>query len=394
MTSKNERKKREKEKAILRKEPAWKRIERIAAILEKALSPSAEVQHDVRLPVIGMEGQQRQCDVVITYGEPPREFLSIVEVQRRNSKPDINTFNGWVTKMEEVGAQQLICVSAKGYPLSIRRRVDERLGHRKVCLLTLEEITEMPRLKCIDNSWIETKLDFSIHAAGPIKLKDNVPASELQIDTRDRIFSFNECDERFSLLDLTSLALELMEHERGRAVSPVLNQFIAEFQLGSGEGGDFWIHWGEQRYKIDRLPVRAKVEVRFTEVPITIFLYRQDSNDEALAWVISKLGTPTETDLGTHLIIRENKTGSISIAAMQPNYQLTRFYYSNDETAIRSIFKQSLQTTLNSQEIPIISFNNPSSVYDIPIDRLMHIRECIDKALEKMDITEGSQMLP
>ncbi|MCX6676812.1 MAG: hypothetical protein NTU95_02560 [Methanothrix sp.] len=216
MTSKKERKTRKKAKAVLRKEPAWMHAQRIVAILEQSLSPNARVQHDVKLPVIGMKDQWRQCDVVITYGEPPREFLSIIEVQRRNSKPDINTFGGWVAKMEDVGAQQLICVSAKGYPKSIKQQVNERLGKRRVCLLTLEELIEgeMPGLKPVHKTMVEETSTFSIQSAGPLKLKHNVPADELELDTRNRVFGYNESEERVSLLDLTSLALEYLESEQ------------------------------------------------------------------------------------------------------------------------------------------------------------------------------------
>lgn len=117
----------------------WKTAEHIAAMLEKAVSPDAMVQHNVFLPVIGRPNRKpRQCDVVVTYGKEPRTSRAIVEVQKRNRKPDITTFDGWVAKMREVGAQQLICVSEHGYPQSIIDKVALEIGPT-VKLMTLRQ---------------------------------------------------------------------------------------------------------------------------------------------------------------------------------------------------------------------------------------------------------------
>lgn len=123
-------------------EPDWKLIERITALLEKSLSPSATVRHNVMLPVIGKPNRSpRQCDIVIEYGEPPRHIITIVEVQKRNRKPTITTFHGWIAKMREVGAQSLICVSALGFPKSIIDDVKTTHGPT-VRLLKLEQLQE------------------------------------------------------------------------------------------------------------------------------------------------------------------------------------------------------------------------------------------------------------
>ena len=383
MTTKKERKMREKTNAILRKEPPWKHAQRIVAILEKSLSPNAKVQHDVWLPVIGMKELRRQCDVVITYGEQPRDFLSIVEVQKRNSKPDINTFDGWVTKMNDVGAQQLICVSAKGYPKSIINKVNERLGKRRVCLLTLEELIEgeMPGLSLPIKSMVEKTQTFSIQSVGLMKLNHNVPASEFKLDTSDRVFGYNELEERFSLLDLASLGLRYLESERHTKGLPVPNRFNSEFELGSGEGGELWFYWKGQRFNVSRLPIKIEVTIRATEVPVTIFLYKQD---DKLIWVLSKAGTPTENESGTHVIFQQGKTGFVDITSVQmPEDQRLTFYFSEDKAAIEAGHQQSLQSASEIQDVPIINFGESTSVFDVSIDQLVHIRDCTDRALHK-----------
>src|SRR5689334_14816843 len=128
-------------KTILRViDPSWRYVERVSALLEKALSPGSRVDLDVRLPVLNSrKGKRRQCDVVITTGSPPREMRTIVEVQKRKGKPDITTFDGWVQKMRDVGAQGLICVSEAGYPDSVIEKVNFQIGPT-VRLMTLREL--------------------------------------------------------------------------------------------------------------------------------------------------------------------------------------------------------------------------------------------------------------
>jgi hypothetical protein len=76
---------------------------------------------------------------VIRNGSPPRETLTIVEVQDRNSKVDINTFRGWLGKIEDVGAQHLICVSRKDFASSIKEKAGQ--SGSKIFLVTLKDLS-------------------------------------------------------------------------------------------------------------------------------------------------------------------------------------------------------------------------------------------------------------
>ena len=72
-----------------------KYLERLVYLIEKSLDPEAKVEHDVNLPVLTSTiGATRQCDIVITQGTPPRETVTIIEVQDRTSKPPRNDFGG------------------------------------------------------------------------------------------------------------------------------------------------------------------------------------------------------------------------------------------------------------------------------------------------------------
>lgn len=119
----------------------WKTREKVVTIIERHLAPSAKIRRDVHLPVLSSKsGRTRQCDIVIEEGTEPRQTISIVEIQNRVSKPEINEFNGWIEKMREVGAQHLICVSDLGFPTSIEEKAD--LIGPTIRLLTLKQIEE------------------------------------------------------------------------------------------------------------------------------------------------------------------------------------------------------------------------------------------------------------
>jgi hypothetical protein len=119
----------------------WIEKESIVAIIEKCICPAARVQHNVHMPVhSSTSGRTRQCDVVIRQGKVPRETITIVEVQDRSGKVEVNDYGGWVDKMREVGAQHLICVSKKGFPQSVKEKAKQSGG--TVRLIEFREISK------------------------------------------------------------------------------------------------------------------------------------------------------------------------------------------------------------------------------------------------------------
>ena len=119
-------------------EPQWKTVEKVVALLEKSLAPEARVRHNVKLPCL-TTGHEEQCDVVIEMGQEPRVTRTIVEVQKRNERVKPNEFRGWCQKLRDVGANRLICVSAKPFPRSIKDKVAKELGPT-VLLVRLEAL--------------------------------------------------------------------------------------------------------------------------------------------------------------------------------------------------------------------------------------------------------------
>jgi hypothetical protein len=87
-------------------EKHWLTVEYMVGLLERSLNPDSVVQQNVHLPDLTSNiGTTRECDILITTGKAPRETKIIVEVQNRKAKVDINMFQGWVSKMQNVGAQ-------------------------------------------------------------------------------------------------------------------------------------------------------------------------------------------------------------------------------------------------------------------------------------------------
>ena len=114
-------------------------LERLVQVIEQSLAPGSIVERNIKLPVLNSKsGRTAQCDVIIRTGLPPRETITIIEVQDRLAPVDINDFRGWLEKLEEVGAQHLYCVSRKPFPESIKENATE--SGNKVKLVTLAEI--------------------------------------------------------------------------------------------------------------------------------------------------------------------------------------------------------------------------------------------------------------
>lgn len=113
-------------------------MEKVVALLEQSLAPDARIRHNVKLPCL-TTGHQEQCDVVIELGKEPRVTRTIVEVQKRNRQVLPNDFRGWCQKLQDLGANRLICVSAKPFPRSIKDKVAKELGPT-VLLVRLEAL--------------------------------------------------------------------------------------------------------------------------------------------------------------------------------------------------------------------------------------------------------------
>lgn len=253
--------------------PKWKHVERITALLEQSLTPTARVEHNVFLPVIGVPGDKRQCDVVITYGQPPREAIAIVEVQDRTSKIAINDFDGWTVKREEVGANMLICVS-------------EQIG--------------------------TVKVSASKYLSSGSEMRTEIHSSN------DKVFEWDESHEYLSLNDLVSFELKNLDLTHETANLQPAETLDIDINICHDESEKtLWLHQSEQKFKIRELPVKVEIGLQELKVPIKCYSYKQEMIDNVLAWVASATGVINGENYGFQLVFHPGENGILRLVSMQ-----------------------------------------------------------------------------
>ncbi|MFH6598639.1 hypothetical protein ACEVAQ_07945 [Ectopseudomonas khazarica] len=258
-------------------------LEKIVEIIERSISPGAKIEHNVFLPILtSAEGHTAQCDIVIRNGNPPRETLTLIEVQDRNSKVDINTFRGWLGKIEDVGAQHLICVSRKDFPSSIKEKVSQ--SGSKIFLITLTELPpERIPLEFIRFIFQYRHLDIkSIRNVRPFVAPGQIEKFGLKPMSHsfdERVWSLDG-ENMISLLDICRRKI------KPENITPVTSGYIEGsnsllFNLTDNERL-FYSHNG----KLVRMGLEYEFEwgFEYAEIPMSIASYEQDKHG-ALAWL-------------------------------------------------------------------------------------------------------------
>lgn len=222
--------------------------------------------------------------------------MAIVEVQKRNRRPDITTFHGWIKKRDEVGANQLICVSELGFPQSIINEVKNRYGNT-VVLMTLQEfdyIANPQRINMV-NFFIVPHKQITIAKSEPIELsigKDEALHQEDEaamrsylepLDFHRKMFSFLNYPDKRSLSEIIESSLD--SHPQFAAVELTSSQVTVPIKID--EESNVFIDIGVKRFRIKRwafeLDIRIEREARPNNV--TQYVYRQEIANDALAWV-------------------------------------------------------------------------------------------------------------
>ncbi|WP_350977101.1 hypothetical protein [Shewanella sp. AC34-MNA-CIBAN-0136] len=178
-------------------------LELVVAAIEKALDPDSIVKHDQHLPVLtSIEGYKRQCDVVIYSGSERRPMLTIVEVQDRNSSVSIGTYDGWVSKRDEVGANHLICVSRKPFSKSILEKAKQQ-GSRVSLIELAAGIPDKLPLGFINIYYQYVNLmvigELIVVVMIPMSYKDKISPDELtsisQIEWKKKSFKNSDAED-------------------------------------------------------------------------------------------------------------------------------------------------------------------------------------------------------
>lgn len=262
----------------------WKDVERLVRALEQSVSPDAKVEHNVFLPQVGSTtGAKSQCDIVIREGSSARPFLTIVEVQSRKSKVDINEFLGWLGKRDLVGAQRLICVSRRGFSSTIKELAAKEGGG--VALIQLRELE--PEALPLD--FISFHLQYRhFELRSILKLSVGVSREHLEeLGIRDRFFKNasreSNSAEKIWSLDRNGL-ISLEEVLKGALAGEGDFPDVTKLSISIGVEDPIYTFFEGQF-------VRASIDIEFEcvnrlySVPMSTLVYEQLGHG-ALGWVM------------------------------------------------------------------------------------------------------------
>jgi hypothetical protein len=302
-------------------EPRWKTVEKVVALLEKSLAPEARVRHNVKLPCL-TTGHEEQCDVVIEMGQEPRVTRTIVEVQKRNERVKPNDFRGWCQKMRDVGANRLICVSAKPFPRSIKDKVAKDLGPT-VLLVRLEalEAKQWP-FQIVNNAMKVYKSKVEVDSKikpNPLLVfdPDNNPFREqigelISAASLGNVIRREGHAELLPLIDLINEGVRLMNNHPELIRLP---EGIHQVPVRWNPKGVSFCFNGESA-PIQEVRAFYIVENRAILFPFEISSYTQEGHD-TLAWVVRATGKVDGEDAEIRFTCAPTPDGAFSMSYPQ-----------------------------------------------------------------------------
>lgn len=224
-------------------------------------------------------------------GQEPRVTRTIVEVQKRNERVKPNDFRGWCQKMRDVGANRLICVSAKPFPRSIKDKVAKELGPT-VLLVRLEalEAKQWP-LQIVNNAMKVYKSTVKVNdAIKPNPLLMFNPADNPFLEYTGDLFSAASLPnvikregnpELLPVMDLVSEGIRLMD-EQPRLIR--LPEGIHKVDFHWRPKGVSLCFKGKTA-PIQEVKVEYTIDNEAILFPFEILSYTQEGH-RTLAWVV------------------------------------------------------------------------------------------------------------
>ena len=318
---------------------SWEGYEKLVAFLELFLTPDAQVRHNVYLPVLGSPSNRtRQCDVVIEHWLGPRKSLTIVEVQKRKKKPTINEFQGWLEKMNDVGAQQLICVSELGYPKSVIEQAATRVGSR-VALMTLKELEDHdPRPLTMLPGLVNPKRHITIIDAGFTEFSGITESISITCNSSNLMFTIDDNQEMISLTDFAKRRIDdhihLFDNKNGIFIPQLFDIDILFTQKNPGSANpyptisevphyvivfstdDHTVLMNYEHHSIriieGFIKLRLNIEYPIIDMPYSQFEYHQEFHDGILAWIATATDPLHNQDI--QIIFKQDKQGILQIS--------------------------------------------------------------------------------
>lgn len=257
-------------------------LEKLVQVIEQSIAPDSVVQRNVALPILNSRsGSTAQCDIVIRTGRPPRETVTIIEVQDRQRAVNINEFRGWQQKLQLVGAQHLYCVSRKPFPESIRESA--ALSGNTIKLITLSAIDAN---KIPINFFKITFIYHDIDVPHIRKRSFSFPSPEVNSNkgklesVTQELSQLKTNDLKFSFLPpavtaLTTICINHVSYQKD-----VISQTDT---LALGFDRPLFFLLANQEFVPIKLDIEFTWSSRRVEIPVTLLSY--DQNDHGtLAW--------------------------------------------------------------------------------------------------------------
>ena len=288
----------------------WKETEEIVALIEKVISPSSRIETNVFLPDLNStNGSTRQCDIVVKTGQSPRETISIIEVQNRTSKVDINTFDGWCQKMRDVGAQHLICVTKKGFPSSVEEKA-LRIGPT-VRLLTLKQLASgVWPLSFLSNIVNNPRRELIAIESAEVHY-----THERETDPEDLSLELDEKCIRYNSHDLTpkELIMKFLDYlqESGEKFTEGNNSVDMKLPL---KGDEMTILLAGIHKKVISFSATFVVNIKNRVFELSCSEYKQIKHEGDLAWLMETNVYKNDKLAKLKIILASDNNGSYRIA--------------------------------------------------------------------------------
>jgi hypothetical protein len=292
--------------------PGWQLREQVVAALERAVAPGAAVVHNVRLPVIGSPTKRRrQCDVVITAGQPPRQTMAIVEVQKRGRRVTLGDFESWLVKMKSVGAHQLICVSQHAFPNSV---LEVAAQHGPIVeLLTLDPSQPKENLPVTMVGMVVNNLKFEVtEFTSGLMLEPKLAVDgPRQIQTEAPLLSV---DDEVELISVNSLLLRILNNEPSLQLPPHSAPAFVLIDLGSSDS-QVWFHEAGKKALVKRWVANVKLTVETTNAPMTLsnVPYTEHGQRDPLAWASQAIMPLNGINHAVTFALRTQADGSLYV---------------------------------------------------------------------------------
>jgi hypothetical protein len=282
---------------LIMEEKHWLSIEKLVHLIEKSLAPDSIVEHNkMMIDLTSTKNKKRQCDIVITTGITSRKTMTIIEVQNRKSRFNINQFQGLIQKMRDVGAQHLICVSTSGFSKTIVEKVQQ-----------LGETVRLVTLNKYEPETFPIKLPKLIvnHTMSRIQTEEypiiNYDAGfDISIRLDEMIFEISNVEKKFNYI-------QLAEYYVSYILKPqVSGNYIVKFP---SENHSLNLHYQEHTFNVSYFTWEIDVVVENYNIPVYTYSYEQLGNG-ALAWVLESYSNINGVSRLVRVPLTQNEDGS------------------------------------------------------------------------------------